>query len=617
MPYKNLLDYIGTLKQKGMLVEINDPVDPELEITAITDYVSKQPGGGKALLFKKNGTNFPVLTNAFGSEKRMCTALGIKNLDDISQIFENFTKILTQQHKSFAQKMRILPQLKKISSWLPVTKNNKGACQDIIDYEPDIFKLPVLKCWPDDGGKFITLPMVITKDPDTGIRNVGMYRMQIFSKNTTGMHWHQHKTGARHYKRYKELNKKMPIAVALGGDPALTYAASAPLPDNIDEYIFAGFLRNKSVRMVKAITQDIEIPADADIIIEGFVDPNEKMAWEGPFGDHTGFYSLADWYPVFHITCITHRKNAVYPATIVGIPPQEDTWITKATERIFINPIRTAILPELTDMDIPAAGTGHNLAIVSIQAGYPGQAMKAMNALWGAGQMMFNKILIITREKTNVHDYKNIAELLAFYVNPADVFHFSVGPADILDHASEEYALGGKLGIDLTNIPEKPLYAFEHEKEAGRIKDAIPHIIKSYPEISGIQTLLLEQNLPVIVLIMDKTIKERTQAIIKQIKGLPVFENIGYIVLTDHTAATFNQFHLLWYVTANIDPLRDIYVQHSTQPRPPKVFIDARPKDTEHDNFTREWPKMIEMNKQKAYKTLRLEAVLFRMQKDN
>ncbi len=596
MPYKSLNDYILTLKQQDMITEVNEKTDPALEITAITDRESKKPGGGNALLFKKTGFNYPVLTNALGSEKRMCLTLGIDELDDIGKIFESFIKTLPKRNKGLLSKLRMLPKLKKISSWMPATKKGKGACQEIIQHDPDIFDLPVLKCWPEDGGKFITLPMVITKDPDTGIRNVGMYRMQLFSKNTTGMHWHQHKTGARHYKRHKALNKKMPVAVALGGDPVLTYAATAPLPDNIDEYLFAGFLRNKKVKMVKAITQDIEVPAEADIIIEGYVDPDEKLAWEGPFGDHTGFYSLADWYPVFHITCITHRKNAVYPATVVGIPPQEDAWIAKATERIFIHPIRASILPELIDMNIPAAGAGHNITITSIKSDYPGQAIKAMNALWGAGQMMFNKILIITGDQTNVHDYNKIAELLTSYIDPAQVFHFTKGPADILDHATEKYAFGGKLGIDLTNLPQKPLYEFEPGSETDKMENAFSAIKKQFNDIITIRTDLYREHLPVTVLIMNKTKKERTQTIFETIKNHPAFENICYIIMVDDTATSFDNYHLAWYVTANIDPVRDIYIQKPASNGRTKVFVDARPKDAEHDGFDREWPKMIKLN---------------------
>jgi len=267
----------------------------------------------------------------------------------------------------------MLPKLSQVASWMPTSIGGKGKCQEVIMKNPDLNKLPILKCWPADGGKFITFPMVHTIDPVTGIRNVGMYRMQVFEPGLTGMHWHRHKTGARHFEEYKKLGKKMPIAVAIGGDPVYTYAATAPMPDNFDEYMLAGFLRKKKVELVKCLTQDIEVPADADFVIEGYVDPEEDFIWEGPFGDHTGFYSLADWFPKFHISCITHRKDAIYPTTIVGIPPQEDAYIAKATERIFLAPIKLTMLPELIDMDIPVAGVAHNLTIVKIEKSFPGR----------------------------------------------------------------------------------------------------------------------------------------------------------------------------------------------------------------------------------------------------
>jgi 4-hydroxy-3-polyprenylbenzoate decarboxylase len=275
----------------------------------------------------------------------------------------------------------------------------------VIHGDSDLTILPVLKTWSRDGGPFITFPQVITIDPVSGIRNVGMYRMQVFEKNLTGMHWHKHKTGARHFNAYKKLGKIMPVAVALGGDPVLTYAATAPLPDNIDEYLLAGFLRKKRVKLVKAVTQDIDVPEEADIIIEGYIDPSEDFIYEGPFGDHTGFFSLADWYPKFHVTCITHKKNAVYPATVVGIPPMEDAWIAKATERIFLTPIKLTMIPELEDMNIPDVGVAHNLTMVSYRKSFSGQSGKIMNALWGAGQMMFNKILITFDSDVQLENY--------------------------------------------------------------------------------------------------------------------------------------------------------------------------------------------------------------------
>ena len=397
MAYKNQQDFIDKLESTGELVRIKAYVNPKLEMAEITDRMSKQPGGGKALLFENTGYDFPVLMNAYGSEKRMCMALNVNRLDDVAKQIEQLFKSLAAPKEGLIDKLKLLPKLNQFASWMPKIKSGRGECQEVIMEHPDITKLPVITCWPKDGGPFVTLPVIHTKDPNTGQRNVGMYRMQIFGPSLTAMHWHKHKVSAKHFNEYKKLGMRMPLAVALGGDPVYGYCATAPLPENVDEYMLAGFLRRKRVELVKCLTQPgVEIPADADFVIEGYIDPNDEMIWEGPFGDHTGYYSLPDWYPRFHITAITHKKRPVYPATIVGIPPQEDAWLGKATERIFLAPIKMTMVPEIVDMEMPVEGVFHNLVIVKINKEYAGQAQKVMNAMWGAGQMMFNKILVIT-----------------------------------------------------------------------------------------------------------------------------------------------------------------------------------------------------------------------------
>src|SRR5579863_2581954 len=392
MAFNNLSEFLNELESAGELVRIKTFVDPILEIAEITDRISKTTSRNKALLFENTGYDFPVLMNAFGSEKRMCMALGVNHLDDVAREIENLFKLLSAPKESILDKLKLLPKLSQFASWMPKIKNGRGECQEVIMQTPDITKLPVITCWPKDGGPFVTLPIIHTRDLHTGTRNVGMYRMQIFGPTLTGMHWHKHKVSARHFAEYKKTGQRMPVAVALGGDPVYAYSATAPLPDNVDEYMLAGFLRKKRVELVKCLTQpELEVPADADFIIEGYVDPTEDPIWEGPFGDHTGYYSLPDWYPRFHITAITHRKNPVYPATIVGIPPQEDAWLGKATERIFLAPIKMTLIPEIVDMEMPVEGVFHNLVIAKIRKEYAGQAQKVMNAMWGAGQMMFNK----------------------------------------------------------------------------------------------------------------------------------------------------------------------------------------------------------------------------------
>lgn len=470
-----LSDFIQLLESKNELIRIKHFVDPVLEIAEITDRFAKAEAGGKALLFENTGTEFPVFTNAFGSDTRMCHALGVNSLDEIADEINSLFYSLTCPKTGFWDKLSMLPKLNQIAKWLPKYRSGKGSCQDIIMKNPDLDILPVLKCYPFDGGRFITLPMVHTINPENGIRNVGMYRMQVFDKTTTGMHWHRHKTGAAHYEIYKRQNKRMPVAVALGGDTIYTYSATAPLPDGIDEYIFAGFLRKKSVELVKCITQPIHVPSDVDFVIEGYIDTCEELCMEGAFGDHTGFYSLQDLFPKFHVTCITHRQNAIYPATLVGIPPQEDAYMAKATERIFLAPIRLVIAPEIEDLNMPVEGVSHNIAIVKIKKTYAGQAVKTAHALWGAGQMMFNKIMIVVSKNADVQNYASLIDQINKNVNIDSDVYFTKGPLDILDHAAQVLGFGGKICIDATekfdeeklilNINEniKP-YSFVHKK---------------------------------------------------------------------------------------------------------------------------------------------------------
>jgi len=344
-------------------------------------------------------------------------------------------------------KLKFLPKLADIAKF-PPAEVSKGACQEVVEKDPDLTTLPVLKCWPQDGGRFITFPLVYTQDPETGIRNIGMYRMQVYDGKTTGMHWQVHHGGAGHHRKAEQAGKRLEVAVALGGDPALTYAATAPLPEGIDELLFAGFLRKKPVELVKCKTVDLMVNADADFVLEGYVEAGERRL-EGPFGDHTGYYSLADQYPVFHVTCITHRKNPIYPTTIVGKPPMEDGWLGKATERLFL-PLMQKVLPEVVDMDLPVEGIFHNLAIVSIDKQYPMHARKVMFALWGLGQMMLNKVLVIVDKDTNVHDYGQVIWRVGNCMDAKRDVVITEGPLDVLDHTSPMWAWGGKMGIDAT-----------------------------------------------------------------------------------------------------------------------------------------------------------------------
>jgi len=445
MPYNSLSEFVQVLERAGELKRITHPVKAELEITEIADRVMKS--GGPALLFENVVKKaIPVLINAFGSGKRMALALGVADIDEIAQ--EIAKLIQTRPPKSFKDKFHLLGELMKLAG-IPPKIVRDGPCREVIHREPDLNILPVLTCWPGDAGPFMTLPMVFSKNPVTGTRNVGLYRMQVFDERTTGMHWHLHKVGARHYRQQKEQAGRMDMAVCLGGDPAMIYAATAPLPDQIDEILFTGFLRKKGVELIKGVTVDVEVPASSDIVIEGYVDPSEPLRREGPFGDHTGFYSLADDYPVFHVTCITHRAQPIYPTTIVGRPPMEDAYLGKATERIFL-PLLRVTLPEIVDMNLPVHGVFHNLAIISIKKEYPVHARKVMHALWGLGQMMFTKILIVVDHDVNVHDLSEVTWIAGNHIDPKRDTVFVEGPVDVLDHAAPILGYGSKIGIDAT-----------------------------------------------------------------------------------------------------------------------------------------------------------------------
>ena len=446
MAYADLREFISRLEREHELVRVRRRVSTELEITEIADRTVKS--GGPALLFENvEGSDVPVLINQYGSLRRMSMALGVERLDDIGAEIESL--LPTQPPGGFLDKLRMLPKLARVASVFPKTVKH-GPCREVVRRGDDanLDFLPILKCWPGDGGRFITLPMVFTKDPDTGRRNVGMYRMQLYDGRTTGMHWHIHKVGARHYAEYEKRNRRMEVAVALGGDPAITYAATAPLPDDFDEMIFAGFLRRKPVEMVPCVTVDHEVPADSEIVIEGYVEPHERRV-EGPFGDHTGYYSPPEEYPVFHVTCITHRQDPIYPATVVGKPPMEDCFLGKATERIFL-PLVRAQIPEIVDMNLPVEGIFHNLAFVSIRKRYPMQARRVMHALWGLGQMMFTKIIIVFDEDVDVQNTSEVLWRLGSNIDPKRDVTFVEGPVDALDHAAPQPLFGSKMGIDAT-----------------------------------------------------------------------------------------------------------------------------------------------------------------------
>ena len=572
MSYNGLSGFIERLEEESELVRISGFVDPVLEVSEVTDRIVKS--NGKALLFENNGTDYPILINLFGSDKRMALALG-KSPDDVAREIETFFESVTAGSRS-------IRNIGTLFNVIPKRIGRKGKCQEVIFKEVDISIFPVLKSWPFDGGRFFTLPIVHTVHPETKKKNAGMYRMQVIDNKTTVIHWQRHKTGANHFEAWKKVGKRMPVAVVLGGDPSYTYSATAPLPENIDEYMLAGFIRGKRVKMVKCVTNEILVPDDADIVIEGYVDPSEELFLEGPFGDHTGFYSLSDWYPKFHVTCITTSKNAVFPATIVGVPPMEDAFLSKATEKIFLSPIKLAIQPEIEDLHLPAEGVSHNLAVVKIRKSYPGQGKKVISSLFGAGQMSFTKYLVVVDGDIDIRDYpKLVGQVLRNTDFKRDLL-FIDGPLDVLDHASDNPAFGGKLGIDATGKIEGELV----DRKDGEQKN-IDKI--EFPE-------------PVFKEVLAKRLKNLPFFILspKQKSGGIDFDNLKTELTDFSTLFPVRLFLLIepdveaggigmitWYLLANSDPVRDGWLIGSNC-----LFIDGTIKAF-NSGFKRRWPNVV------------------------
>lgn len=571
-----LREFVDRLDAAGELVRVSTAVSPRFEIAEITDRISKSEGGGRAILFENTGTEFPVVMNMMGSDRRMALALGVDELSDISRRIDDLLKGVMSPKDSLWDKLKMLPLLKDVSKWFPRKVSGRGECQQVIwrGEEADLMKLPILTSWPCDGGPFITLPMVCTVDPESGIPNMGMYRMQIFDGKTTGMHWHRHKTGARHYDAYKRLGRRMPVSIALGGDPAYIYSATAPMPDNMDEMLLAGMLREHPVKLVRCITNELWVPADCDFIIEGYVDTSEELVSEGPFGDHTGFYSLTDLYPRFHVEAITMRRDAIYPATIVGVPPMEDAYIAKATERIFLAPIRLAIQPEVRDLYMPIEGTAHNIALVSIVKRYLGQANKVAQGLWGAGQMMFNKYIVIAPEGVDVRDKGVMCNLLK-RLNPRKHLIWSEGILDVLDHATQTTGYGSKLAIDLTDIAlDSDVECFDAPRTAEPMGGV------------ALFNMAFADSLNLVVLYAEREWREEidVEGYIKHNK----MESARFVVLFDYGAAgSMTPSDLLWLAAANTDPRRDIRIVDN------RVIIDARSKRPGYGDNPPRFPNVV------------------------
>lgn len=549
MSQKDLHSFIKELEERGELKRILTEVSSELEITEITDRVSK--AHGPALLFERvKGSKYPLLINAMGSFDRMSLGLDTKNLDELGSLISEYLDL--GNYLSFKRLIKSIPRLLRLLNALPSRSKRRGQCQEVIERDVDLDTLPVLKCWPEDAGKFMTLPLVFTKEFGTKRQNVGMYRLQLLDKTTTGMHWHKHKDGSQNYKSYQEQGMRMPVSVALGCDPAITYASTAPMPPMLDEMMLAGWLRKSRVRMVKCVTNDIYVPANAEFVLEGYVDPTEELVLEGPFGDHTGYYSLADYYPRFHVTCITHRKDAIYPATVVGKPPMEDCYMAKATERIFL-PMLRMIIPELKDMNLPLEGVFHNCAILSINARYPGAAAKVMNSIWGMGQMMYTKLIIVVDSSVDVQDIGQVWEAVRTNMDGEKSLLLSEGPLDALDHSSNEALYGNRLGIDATGIRTA---------------------VKTDSVTNTFHILGVNKDHPF-------QAKEALSEYMNRHKD-------KFVIAVDSEVNTSDLSTVMWKVFNNIDAKRDLLLVNG------KIGIDATKKWKE-EGLTRDWPKDIEM----------------------
>tara|TARA_Y100001934_G_scaffold84936_1_gene105542 strand:+ start:2345 stop:4177 length:1833 start_codon:yes stop_codon:yes gene_type:complete len=591
MYYSSLKDFINELEVENELIRIQEKVSPILEITEITDRISKQPGGGKALLFENvEGSSIPVLINAFGSKKRMNMALGVHDVEEIAKRIEQYLKI--PPPVTMLDKAKLLPMLLEAAKFPPkLVGNSKAPCQEVVHLNENVNldQIPIIQCWPSDAGRFITFPIVINRSVDRKVKNVGLYRMQIFDSKTTGMHWHIHKDGAHFFHEYRKQGKVMEVAVAIGADPASCYAASAPLPYGIDEFLLAGFIRKKSVPLVKCKTVDLEVPSSSEFVLEGYIDPSE-MRLEGPFGDHTGYYSQDGDYPVFHVTAITHRKNPIYLTTIVGKPPQEDYYLGRATERIFLPLMRTQ-LPEIVDMDMPVEGVFHNCVIVSIHKNYPMQARRLMSALWGLGQMSFVKTIITVDAAVDVHNYKKVVSLILDKVDFDRDLFFSEGVLDVLNHASDNMLYGSKLGIDLTSkFQGEPGFGENISLEKSTSSPPSTEELRNhFPDLNNTRHLDLNTQRSVMYIALNKTKPNQATEFINSFFKESKFSAVNIVIVLESNVNLEDDSVVMWKLFNNIDPKRDLHFHGS------RLGIDVTQKLKE-EGYQQRWPDEIEMS---------------------
>jgi 4-hydroxy-3-polyprenylbenzoate decarboxylase len=589
--YKNLSEFLNRLNKAGELKYFHSEVSSHLEISKLTDQESKSPNGGLALLFENvKNSAFPVVTNVFGSPKRICMALGVNDLDELGKRVKTFIQM--EPPKNIKHLIEMLPLAYDLTQFFPRTfKGRIPPCQEVVytGDQIDLKKIPVLHCWPKDAGPFITLPLVFTRSLETGRQNLGMYRMQVYDRNTTGMHWHIHKDGSHYLNEYRRAGKRMPVSVAIGADPATIFAATAPMPRSVDEILLSGFIRQKPVIMTHCITNDLMVPAEAEFILEGYVDPAE-LRLEGPFGDHTGYYSLADDYPVFHLTAITHRRKPIYSATLVGRPPMEDCYLAKATERLCL-PLLQTVMPEVTDYWLPWEGVFHNIVVISIHKEYPGHAQKVMSGLWGQGQMSFCKVIIVVDDDIDLNDKNAIIELILNRLYISDDITQTKGILDALDHSSPFAHFGSKIGIDLTK-------RFSGEPERENIKLPPPPDINTLRAIFSVQMpevldfcqlfgSLIENGTSqnrILALSISKSTDRSGREIGARLAGISEIAPFNVLLLFDQNVDISNRSEMLWRMSNNVDPARDIVYYND------RIIINACIKGPA-DGHMRPWPE--------------------------
>ncbi|GAB6064366.1 menaquinone biosynthesis decarboxylase [Deferrisoma palaeochoriense] len=580
-PYRSLREFVAALEAAGELARVPDPLSPHLEIAAVADRMMKAPGGGKALLFERPaGYDMPVLVNAFGSRRRMALALG----DDVEAVAARIRRwLLTGPPQGLRETVDLVRRLPELRGLRPKrVRRGAAPCQEVVHRGAavDLTRLPVLHCWPDDGGPFVTFPCVFTRDPETGRQNVGMYRLQVFDRATTGMHWHVHKDGSRLHHAYRKLGKPMPVAVAIGTDPVVTYCATAPLPPGMDEMLLAGFIRKAPVEMVPCLTVDVEVPATAEIVLEGYVTPGETRI-EGPFGDHTGYYSPAEPYPVFHVTAVTHRRNPLYFATVVGIPPMEDAWMGWATERIFA-PLLATQWPEVADMHLPPEGVFHNLALLAVDKHFPMQARRLFQGLWGAGQMSFTKVLVALDDDVDVTDVPGAMRAVLDRVRLPEGLVVTEGVLDALDHSGLRPLWGGKLGVDATRpLPGEPGHGEPPPPgtPAPTEGELLGLLRPRFPGLRACRIPVPEARLTLALLVLEKSRPGEGSDLAEA-----ALEHPGVDVAVAVEGRVDDPLRVLaWRALASLDPVRDLFVQGN------KVGVDATTKGPE-EGYDREWP---------------------------